>query len=158
MGNTRNNGTRAYNPALMADLLYEARERCGKRLRQIAREMGDEEKYLSRKLNPADEGAHLQVVNDLFFYLAVTDLAPLDYLEACLGRVAVDLPDGAPDSREWLASVAAMAKETGEALAEVAEAVADNNVAPDEARRCVKELDEALGALARVRQRIAEFL
>ena len=139
-----------FNPQILAQMLYEAPERSGKTLRQVSREMGGiDERYLSRQLNPHDEGAKLGVI-DFVFLASVTDLEPLDLIEKAFGRMAVPIPDQLAIQAEkpfWCQHLSTIIKETSEASGSLAEALADNAIDDDERKKCLTETIEAIQAL-----------
>ena len=138
-----------FNPTVLLDMLFRTPTRTGKTLRSISDEIGVDEKYLSRQLNPFDTSAKMGIV-DFIYMLSVTDLKPLDYIETIFDRVAVPMKLKNVLKREdWLKHIAKISKETGEAVSALSGSLAnDGKLDAEDVKRCKKETYEALQVLA----------
>jgi len=146
-----------FNPSVLVEMIYETPGRVGKSLRKLAHDMGVDDKYLSRQLHPEDTGAKLGVV-DFVFLLSCSDLKPLDYIESIFDRVAIQINTKNVLQRDdWLTHIAGISKEAGEAVSELATAVADNKLTAQEVKKCKKETYEALQALAALWQDLKQY-
>ena len=146
-----------FNPQILAQMLYESPERSGKSLRQVSREMGGiDERYLSRQLNPHDDGAKLGVL-DFVFLASVTDLAVLDHIEKVFDRIAITIPKNFDRSRaEWLKHIADITKASGDCISSFSEAIADDDFSKEEREECSKKVYEAMKALASLYQELQQ--
>lgn len=132
-----------YFPQWLAELIYTARRRINLKHHQVAKKMGGVDvKHLSRQINPHDEGAKLGVL-DFVYYLAVTDLEPLDYIEQVFGRVAVTRGD-------WLSHIEKITKESAEAVAALVSVAraCGGNMSKRDRESAKKEIYDAMRALA----------
>ncbi|MCP3944841.1 MAG: hypothetical protein GY710_25640 [Desulfobacteraceae bacterium] len=84
------------------------------------------------------------------------DFTSLDAVNLLFNRISLPIPD--PDQKmdniSWMDCCATIAKESGEAVAELAKSILDNEMKPDELERCQKETLEALEAFAGLYQAI----
>jgi len=147
-----------FNPDVLLSIIHDSCNRVGKYLRTLANDMAVDEKYLSRQLNPLDDGAKLGIV-DFVYVLANTDLKALDYINSIFDRVAIPMKTKNIQKREdWLMHIAGVSKEVGEATAEIARSLAnDGELDYEELKRCKKESYEALQALAALWQDLKQF-
>jgi len=144
-----------FNERRLRVLIGEAPDRTGQTVKQVSARMGEPDKgnYLARKLNPDDDGAHLNPV-DLVYFLAATDLEPLDYLESCLGRVAFGLPNVmvTPEAAAGI-NAGQAAERFGAWLQKVAKAISPGGdggarITPSEAAALIRVGDEIIREFA----------
>jgi hypothetical protein len=81
------------------------------------------------------------------FTLAAESFELLDFIEAAVGRVAIELPEGAPGTRELAGRVCAAVKEFGDLAREAGAAIADGTVTRKESERIERESLELLRAV-----------
>jgi len=141
--------TLIFNPAILADILFEAPHRVNKRIKTIAIEMGGiSDRYLARQINPDDQMAKLGV-EEFVYFMSNTDLKPLDYINSVFDRVAIPISNTKVSNESaWLKHISNISKEAGEAISVLADHVSDGSLTIDEAEECKKEAYEALQALA----------
>jgi len=135
-------------PERLKDLIYKAPDRVDKKIKDIANELGVSEKYLSRQLNPIDTGAKLGV-EEFVYLLAHTDLKPLEYINSIFDRISIPISDKKVLTQtRWLKHISSISKEAGEAVAELAKSITDNNLSKEQVSKCKKETYEALQSLS----------
>lgn len=145
-----------FNPEIFHTCVRDAPDRTHQTIKAIARRMGGvSEKYLAKQLNPDDCTSKLGV-DDFVYYLMVTDLKPLDYLEEVFGRVAVAIPEGPAERTDWLHHISSVTKEAGDAVSRLAAALADGKVTDRERLECGREVWEAIQALAELWRRLGD--
>lgn len=78
------------------------------------------------------------------------DLSSLDTANRLFGRISLPIPEPAEDMSDmsWMEYCAAIAKESGEAVAELAGSILDGRMDPAGVERCEKEAWDALEAFA----------
>lgn len=78
------------------------------------------------------------------------DLSSLDAANRLFGRISLPIPEPAEDMSDmsWMGYCAAIAKESGEAVAELAGSILDGRMDPAGMERCEKEALDALEAFA----------
>ncbi len=138
-----------FQPQQLANLIYDAGERTGQTTRTIAGRMGGiDPKYLARQINPNDAAAKMGV-EDFVYFLAVTDLDPLDYIEELFDRVAVPIPHSPADNKKWLCHISEITRQASEAVAQLATTIdAKGDMHVEDCPDCRRETYEALQALA----------
>ena len=107
------------------------------------------ESTLRAELNQTP-GYKLGLVTALMIMAKTGDLAALDQIETYFGRVAADLP-GTPadDQAPLMNQVSRLSKEFSETVQEVAAAMADNHLDPNEKDRVLAELEDLITASVR---------
>jgi len=138
-----------FNPSVLLEMIYSAPGRTKKTNRVISNEMGIDEKYLSRQINPDDNGAKMGII-DFIYYISSTDLKPLDYIESIFDRIAIPMNlKNVLKRQDWLKHIAKVSKEAGEAVSVLSDSLANDGVLDlNEVRKCRKETYEALQVLA----------
>lgn len=78
------------------------------------------------------------------------NLTPLDDVNRLFGRISLPIPKKTEEMTQasWMKFCATIAKESGEAVAELAEAISDGKITNEELERVEKETWEALQAFA----------
>jgi hypothetical protein len=78
------------------------------------------------------------------------DLSSLDAANRLFGRISIPIPAPAEEMNDmdWMEYCAVIAKESGEAVAELAGSILDGKMDPEELQRCEKEAWDALEAFA----------
>lgn len=134
------------------EALHESFFRSEQPLKAIAAAVGVSTSYLGHAADVEQPDAH--VSGRLFPLLAAqcSNLAFLDYLEQCAGRVAVRVPSGSGVAARALG---ALARETGEAMTRVADVLEDGRVTSAELAAAVEELNDVIRAAASLRETLA---
>ena len=87
------------------------------------------------------------------------DLSALDRIEGMFNRVAFSVPEPDPESiKPIMELVSKLAKEFGENMAELAEAMADGRIKPKEARNCLKENKDLITVCLQVQAYLEQFV
>jgi len=148
-----------FNPQQLASLLYEAPDRTKQTIKTIAKRMGGiDAKYLSRQLNPDDPGAKLGV-EDFIYFSAVTDLAPLDYIEEVFDRTAFVIPMLNPDQPAPIMKlIAKVSKEYSESINQLAKSLEDGVLEKDEIKQCLKENMDLIKACLKKKAYLKQFV
>ena len=106
----------------------------------IADQMGVNPSTLQRQLNPDDPFPFPLKKTIPFMRACNNDFSPLDLIESRIGRAAYTISSqGMPIDCN---SVAKLAKEAGEAISTMADAISDNRIDDDERRACTKGLSD----------------
>lgn len=125
----------------ITEILNEYPKRSGKTIEELADLLGYEApSTLGRHLNPNDHHRPFPLSKLIPIIKATGDFSALDHIEKRLGRVAIAITGNAIGLN--LQSVATLAKEAGEAIATVADALSDGKVTSEEKKNCTKELIE----------------
>jgi hypothetical protein len=153
-----------FAPGLVAPALdaVNRRRETAKRLRslfvehdvsvpQVALDLGIATQGLQRALDPDDDGKHIRAA-DIEALPPVVRRAFVEHLARGLGCVVADAPRAAEDSGCDLSLIAHVAKELGEVVPKQLAALADGHLDAAEAREVVSECDEAMRALASLRE------
>lgn len=109
---------------------------------ELKREATKAESTLRAELNQT-AGHKLGLVTAVQIMALTGNFKPLDKIETIFGRVAFDLPTArAADPAPLMKMVANLSKEFSETVQEVAQALKDGVLDPDEAKKCLKELND----------------
>jgi hypothetical protein len=79
------------------------------------------------------------------------DLRALDQIERLFGRVAFTIPRVDCGPGPLFALEAAAIKKFGEQMEAISSAMKDDDVTHEEAKQCLKEVDDTMKALARIK-------
>lgn len=121
----------------------------------LADRMGINRAVFNSKLNPNTATHHLTLVEALRMQQLAGRFDILYAMAEALGFVCVPLPSDSPESLER--DIAHACKEFGEYIAEVTGSIEDNNVTPNEVKRCQKELADLVGAANHLQAKLASM-
>jgi|GEM_PF-1206571 len=108
---------------------------------------------MANRLNPNLPTSRPTLEGFLTHLLLGMDRAPLDEIEAAIGRVAIDLPPAESyDDADLVQLLARACREHGEWMVSVSEALADGRIEPNEYDRIGREANDAFAAIAGVLQ------
>jgi predicted transcriptional regulator len=117
----------------------------------LAFELGKHERTLRNELT-RQENYKLDLSTAVYIMLKTDDYTGLDILNGMMGRTSFVLPEKDPGSAAQVLEIAGrVAKEYGEHIREVGNAVMDGVITDEEADRCVKELEDTMKVLAEMR-------
>jgi hypothetical protein len=142
-----------FNPREFLALIQDAPERTGQTTKQVAARMGEPNaNHLGRQINPDDAGAKLGV-EDFIYYLAVTDLQALDYIDAAFGRTAFTIPDGLLADAFMASNAAQAVQEFGRWMEKVGRYMSPESedgaeISPGEAEDLIREGGQVIRVFA----------
>jgi len=123
--------------------------------------LGIPESTLANALNPNIDNMHYHLRWLIPHTLLLGDLGALDYLEACVGRVAFPLPEVPECVADLQAELARTIKEFGDVVTTAGQALEDGRILRNEVKRIEREIHElvrqALGFLQSVKDRMERF-
>ncbi len=124
-------------------------------MNQLAEKMGLPYASLARILNEND-ASDLGVKKLIPFILAAeNDFTLLDHIEARLGRVAMSV--GTSGQACDFEQLSQLAKETGEAMTAISEALTDGIITKEEATHCIKEIMDVVEVAMGIVQELKEI-
>lgn len=106
-------------------------------MEQIADEMGEPYWKLAAQLNP-NHRYNFPVQKLVSLINSTQNYKILDHIERRVGRVAIKMPE--KDCRVDCHGLAQLAKESGEAISKISNAILDGEITKDEAQECIDEL------------------
>lgn len=124
-------------------------------IKALADELGKAESTLRNELTE-QPGYKLGLRTAVLIMRKTGDLRALDRLETLFGRVAFTVPRPESTAGPFWALEAAAVKEFGEQMEAISGALRDNRITREEARKCLKEVTETIGALARIKAHLEE--
>jgi len=127
-------------------------------LKALAFELDKGESTLRNEL-AQQPGYKVGLITAILIMLKTKDLRALDEVEAHFNRVAFELPKPeAGDMRPIMELVANLSKEFGENMKELAAAMTDGKVTPDEAKRCFAENQDLIKACIKLQAYLETFI
>ena len=146
----------AYHHSVVHVPGIDSRDRTGRKIRPLglkaaADMVGMNKSDLSNRLN-VNMPEHRPTLEAFVMHLlSGMDTAPLDEIEHAIGRVAFQLPDVEAHAN-LAAELAKAGREFSDVCSSMAEALEDGRVTRREFERFSKETDEAIAALAELRE------
>ncbi|APG24073.1 phage regulatory CII family protein [Syntrophotalea acetylenica] len=153
----------AHNPPeeTLREMLYRWAKARPLTLKRQAEHLGLAESTLGNSINPHIEAMEYKLAWLIPHMLLNDSLAPLDYLEACVGRVAFDLPQAPECVANLQAELARTIKEFGDVIAASGTALEDGRVQRNEVKRIEQEINEmvrqAFAFLQAVKDRMERY-
>jgi len=147
---------RVYHDAVVHVPGLENRDRAGRLIKPLGLKLagdlaGLSKSDMSNRLNP-NMPEHRPTLEGFFMHLqAGMDLAPLDEIERSLGRVSFTLPD-VEAHKNLAVDLAKAGREFGDVCQSMADALIDGKITRKEFAAFSKETDEAIAALAELRE------
>ncbi len=130
-------------------------------LRRQAELLGIPESTLANAVNPHIDSCHYQLRHLVPQTMLLQDLAMMDYLESCLGRVAFAIPRAPECLADLQGELARTIKEFGDVVQAAGEALEDGLISRNEVKRIEREVYElvrqAMGFLQSVKDRMERF-
>lgn len=121
----------------------------------IAPHLGKSADTLRHELNPNDRTAKLGLQDAVTITQVAKDLRILTAFASECGAMVVPLPAVADNGDGSVEAVAKLAREFGDYLSKVSEAVSDGRVTDNELQRCERELGEMVQAAQQLQALIA---
>ena len=120
-------------------------------IKALAPEIGKAESTLRNELTQQD-GYKLGLITTYQILKLTQDYRALDRIEKLLGRVAFALPTAQVGELAALSQmIGDTAKEFGEQMAAIGQAMADGTVTKEEAKACVAEIDDVVAACIKLK-------
>jgi len=123
--------------------------------------LGIPESTLANALNPNIDNMHYHLRWLIPQTLLLGDFGALDYLEACVGRVAFPMPEVPECVADLQFELAKTVKEFGDVVSSCGEALEDGRILRNEVKRIEREVHElvrqSLGFLRSVKDRMERF-
>ena len=125
-------------------------------MKALADEIGKAESTLRNELTE-QPGYKTGLRTAIKIWDKTRDLRALDMIESRCGRVAFVIPTLECGSADVLRLEASAVKEFGEQMEIISKSIADGRVSRSEAKKCVKEVIQAITALARIKMCLEGF-
>lgn len=130
-------------------------------MRRQAEHLGLPESTLGNSVNPHVEAMEYKLSWLIPHMLLVGNLEPLDYLEACVGRVAFKVPEAPVALADLNSELALTIKEFGDVLMETGKALEDGRLQRHEVVKVEREVNEmvkqALGLVQLLKARMERY-
>jgi len=110
------------------------------------------ESTLGNSINPYMDRMDYKLSWLVRHMLILGSFAPLDYLEACVGRVAFPIPDCPAELADLNSELALTIKEFGDVVMETGKALEDGRLQRHEVVKVEREIDEVVRQLMAFRQ------
>ena len=137
----------------LRECLYRTIHQNRKPLKAIAEEIDMSENYLTRAALPdADDsdtgtGCRFPLKKIIPLVNATKDFSTIDFIEAALGRVAVELPRKKCGTDEICRLTMRSVREFGQLISQVDAGMADGKVSAEEKQQIIREGYEAISAI-----------
>ena len=119
-------------------------------LKALSDDLGKAESTLRNELTE-QPGYKLGLRTAILIMRKTADIRALDRIESLFGRLAFRIPKADCGPGPFWALEAAAIKEFGEQMEAVSEALKDNRITKEEAKKCLKEVNNTVGALIRMK-------
>lgn len=142
----------------LKEALHRWASRSDLKFKRQAELLNIRESTFANSLNPHIEDCHYHLRYLVPHTLLLSDCGMLDYLEACVGRVAFAIPKGPACVADLQAELARTIKEFGDVVQASGEALEDGCLSRDEVVRIEREVHDlvrqAMGFLRSVKERV----